>query len=63
MDKFVAGINVSIFAYGQTSTGKTYTMTGDDAHPGIIPNSIKYIFSKLSESGCLKYTVKVFYSN
>ena len=63
MDKFVAGINVSIFAYGQTSTGKTYTMTGDEGHPGIIPNSIRYIFSKLSESGCMKYTVKVIYPN
>ena len=28
IDKFISGINVSIFAYGQTSTGKTFTMTG-----------------------------------
>ena len=48
-----------MFAYGQTSTGKTFTMTGDDSNPGIIPNSIKYIFAKLNESGSLKFTVKV----
>ncbi len=63
MDKFVAGINVSIFAYGQTSTGKTFTMSGDEGHPGIIPKSIKYIFSKLSESGCMKYTIRVIPAN
>ena len=43
------GINVSIFAYGQTCTGKTYTMRGQDYSPGIIPLSLNFIFSKLIE--------------
>jgi hypothetical protein len=37
------GYNVTIFAYGQTSSGKTYTMRGGDRNnyePGIIPLSI-----------------------
>ena len=32
------GINMTIFAYGQTSTGKTYTMQGEiPNNAGIIP--------------------------
>ena len=48
IDNFLKGINLSIFAYGQTSTGKTYTMKGTDSVPGIIPLSIKEIFNKLN---------------
>jgi centromeric protein E len=37
----MAGINVTVFAYGQTSSGKTYTMRGyDKKDPGLIPLSI-----------------------
>lgn len=31
----VAGYNCTVFAYGQTGTGKTYTMTGDKCTPNI----------------------------
>ena len=44
INSFLKGVNVSIFAYGQTSTGKTYTMKGNDNNLGIIPLSIKYLF-------------------
>ena len=33
----IKGTNVSIFAYGPTGTGKTYTMLGTDGQPGVIP--------------------------
>ena len=58
------GINVSIFAYGQTSTGKTFTMKGEPkANEGLIPLSIKEIFNSLNnkESSISKYLVKVSY--
>ena len=42
------GINISIFAYGQTSTGKTFTMKGEKNNEGLIPLSIKEIFSSLN---------------
>lgn len=40
------GINGTIFAYGQTGTGKTYTMLGgetdlDDKNMGIIPRALQ----------------------
>ena len=45
------GYNATIFAYGQTGTGKTYTMTGADGQVnirGIIPRSIEQIFGHVS---------------
>ena len=59
------GINVSIFAYGQTSTGKTFTMKGEPKNnEGLIPLSIKEIFNSLNnkDSSITKSVVKVSYS-
>lgn len=47
------GYNSTIFAYGQTGTGKTYTMEGfnynsNDELRGIIPRSIEEIFNYIS---------------
>lgn len=39
-----AGFNGTIFAYGQTSSGKTYTMTGTEDSPGIIPLAVHNLF-------------------
>lgn len=41
----VNGYNTTIFAYGSTGSGKSYTMTGCSAAPGIIPRAISEIFS------------------
>ncbi|KAJ1982490.1 hypothetical protein H4R35_000272 [Dimargaris xerosporica] len=56
LDKFADGYNVTILAYGQTSSGKTYTMgTGmsdayalEPAQQGIIPRAIHTLFQFLS---------------
>ncbi len=45
---FVAG---TIFAYGQTGTGKSFTMEGKEDPPelrGIIPNTFNYIFDTIA---------------
>lgn len=41
----VNGINGTIFAYGQTASGKTYTIMGNKSSPGIIPLAIHNIFN------------------
>ncbi|EGB03792.1 hypothetical protein AURANDRAFT_2330, partial [Aureococcus anophagefferens] len=41
------GYNSTIFAYGQTSSGKTHTMVGSDADPGVLKLSMKEIFGNL----------------
>lgn len=38
------GYHASVFAYGQTSTGKTFTMSGTKSHPGILPLAIEDCF-------------------
>eukprot|EP00761_Pharyngomonas_kirbyi_P000443 gb/GECH01000443.1/.p1 GENE.gb/GECH01000443.1/~~gb/GECH01000443.1/.p1 ORF type:complete len:1037 (+),score=300.24 gb/GECH01000443.1/:1-3111(+) len=63
----LSGYNCTIFAYGQTSTGKTFTMEGDrdvtsgrivPHKAGVIPRCVHHIFSKLEETSC-EYTVKM----
>ena len=42
----------TIFAYGQTGTGKTFTMEGVRSAPelrGIIPNSFAHIFGHIAK--------------
>jgi centromeric protein E len=59
---FINGINLSVFAYGQTSTGKTFTMNGTEKSPGIIPQTIEEIFKLLGEDKTInKYTLKASY--
>lgn len=41
---FIKGYNGNIFMYGQTTSGKTYTMLGTPNSPGIIPCSLRDIF-------------------
>ena len=49
VDDVLKGFNGTIFAYGQTGTGKTYTMgileSVEDEHAGIIPRAIARIFN------------------
>ena len=51
----------TIFAYGQTGTGKTHTMQGNTAVPeerGIIPNSFAHIFGHIAKAtGATQYAV------
>ncbi|KAI1004421.1 Kinesin-like protein [Podosphaera aphanis] len=55
LEEMLSGYNCTIFAYGQTGTGKTYTMTGDmdetygilSDSAGIIPRALHALFTKL----------------
>lgn len=40
------GKNICILAYGASGTGKSHTMFGTKEKPGIIPRSIRYIFTE-----------------
>lgn len=53
VDKVLMGYNGTILAYGQTGTGKTFTMLGDCVAPelkGIIPNSFAHIFGHIAKA-------------
>ena len=58
------GYNGTIFAYGQTGTGKTFTMEGIFGDPvlrGIIPNAFHHIFQAIDESENKQYLVHASY--
>ena len=60
------GYNATIFAYGQTSSGKTYTMEGPDiVDPelrGIIPRTVGALFEGVAQADAsIEFTVKVSY--
>ncbi|TDH00660.1 hypothetical protein EPR50_G00190560 [Perca flavescens] len=65
IDSVLAGFNGTIFAYGQTGTGKTYTMQGawlDPEKRGVIPNAFDHIFTHISRSQSDKqYLVRASY--
>lgn len=44
------GYNVCILAYGQTGTGKTFTMEGNEDCPGVVPRTIEALFKQASDS-------------
>ena len=39
----------TVFAYGQTSSGKTFTMMGTEEQPGVIPLAIQEIFEYIED--------------
>lgn len=41
VDDVFASENGLLFAYGMTNAGKTYTVLGEDPHPGLIPQALK----------------------
>ncbi|KAG7400083.1 hypothetical protein PHYBOEH_006989 [Phytophthora boehmeriae] len=65
----LGGINGTIFAYGQTSSGKTYTMQGDGAMPfeqeeaanraGILQLAVEDIFKYIEESSDRDFLLRV----
>jgi centromeric protein E len=44
----IQGFHGSVFTYGQTSSGKTFTMAGNDQQPGIIPQAIAFSFDLIN---------------
>ncbi|KAL0409822.1 UNVERIFIED_CONTAM: Kinesin-like protein KIN-5B [Sesamum latifolium] len=69
VSEVLEGFNCTVFAYGQTGTGKTYTMEGGmrnkggelPAEAGIIPRAVRQIFDTL-EAQNADYSMKVTFS-
>ncbi len=65
MDSFFKGYNATVLAYGQSGSGKTYSMgfgklkdyNGNDI--GVIPRVLTELFLRIEELKEIKCTVKV----
>jgi kinesin family protein C2/C3 len=55
------GYNVAICAYGQTASGKTYTMTGPPETPGVNSRALKELFELCKARDEIVYTLRVRY--
>lgn len=47
------GFNATVFAYGATGSGKTYTMQGTQELPGLMPLAMSTILSLCQSTGCI----------
>lgn len=68
IESVLNGFNATIFAYGQTGTGKTYTMEGCKTAPvdgaderGVIPKSFEQIFTHISRTADKQHLVRASY--
>ncbi|EGD74148.1 cenpe protein [Salpingoeca rosetta] len=59
VDATMAGMHGTIFAYGQTSSGKTHTMMGEPTEEGIIPLSIQDIFNSIEKTPDREFLLRV----
>ena len=61
VDSAMAGMNGSVFCYGQTASGKTYTMKGDSDQPGLLSLSMQHVFAAIERRMCDKWLLRVSY--
>ena len=57
----VNGYNATVFAYGATGAGKTYTMLGNDDNPGIMPYTLKELFEEIKLYPEKEFKIKLWY--
>lgn len=58
------GFNGCVFAYGQTGTGKTFTMEGvrsDPEHKGVIPRTFEQIWQHINRAQNMNFLVEASY--
>lgn len=60
LDGIIDGYNATVFAYGATGAGKTYTMIGTQDNPGLMFLTIRDLFERVKKTqGDNKYQIKV----
>ena len=64
VDSVLEGFNGTVFAYGQTGCGKSFTMMGIPDPPtqlGVIPRAFKHIFDRAFSTSSVKYLLSASY--
>lgn len=59
--RVMEGYHGTVFAYGMTGTGKTFSMQGTTSSPGVIPLAITDIFSYIRETPHREFLLRVSY--
>ncbi|ENN77666.1 hypothetical protein HUJ04_000847 [Dendroctonus ponderosae] len=58
LEDLLNGKNGLLFTYGVTGSGKTYTLTGKQNDPGIMPRCIDTLFNSIGDYQAPKYVIK-----
>ncbi|KAI7875317.1 kinesin-domain-containing protein [Lichtheimia hyalospora FSU 10163] len=58
VEQAMDGYNATVFAYGQTASGKTY---GTESEPGIIPRSVDNVFQYIQQASTKEFVLRVSY--
>lgn len=66
LDSVLQGFNATVFAYGQSGSGKTYTMTGNlnkEELKGMMPQAVSFLFEEIKKltTNTHQFKVKVSY--
>ena len=62
VDAVLRGVNGTVMAYGQTSSGKTHTMSGTAEDPGVMTRAMEDIFAAVAAAGDARaYEIKASY--
>lgn len=61
INQVIGGFNSTVFAYGQTSSGKTHTMRGTAEDPGLVPRAVNEIFDLISSTPDREFLLRVSY--
>lgn len=59
----VNGFNGTVFAYGQTSSGKTYTMMGSAEELGIVPLAVQHMFDAIANTSGREFLLRYIFLN
>lgn len=61
LESVLMGFNGTLFAYGQTASGKTHTMMGSAEDPGILPRAVREVFAHISRTRDQIFLLRVSY--
>jgi len=61
-DAALDGFNTVLFMYGQTSSGKTFTLFGGGDHPGLVHLTLDYVHKKVLTHQSMEYVIRVQYA-
>ncbi|KAG0409952.1 hypothetical protein HPB47_012958 [Ixodes persulcatus] len=61
VESVMKGFNGTLFAYGQTASGKTHTMMGTDREMGLIPLAVKEVFNIIENVPDREYLLRISY--
>ncbi|CAH2020208.1 unnamed protein product [Acanthoscelides obtectus] len=61
VDSFMEGFNATIFAYGQTSSGKTHTILGNKTDPGLFQLVSNQLFQHVADQVDKRYLIRCSY--